>query len=421
MSISLTKGVELHVIPTTKYKTVRMMVRFASPLLAETISKRTLLGSLLETNSQKYPTQTKLSEKLADLYGASFGANVTKKGDNHYFTISLNVVNDKFLPNEAPVLVEAVAFLKEIIFHPNLTGGAFEQGTFEREQRNLQEYINSVFDDKQSHAALALQELYFQGAPQQKMPSFGTVAGVKGETAESLAQYYKEMLAEDDVTIFVIGDVVEAEITELFSQLPFTPRKTEQQQAFYQQAVTTEIVEKVEKLAVTQSKFNLAYQTGIYFHGKDYFPLQLFNGLFGGFPHSKLFMNVREKESMAYYASSSLDTFRGMLTVQTGIDGRNKERVSQLISEQLASLVAGEISQEALDQTKEMLKNQYLLSLDNSGAVIESAYITSKFEEGALTTEEWLKAVDDVEIKDIQRVAAQVKLQAVYFMEGGQA
>ena len=38
---------------------------------------------------------------------------------------------------------------------------------------------------------------------------------------------------------------------------------------------------------------------------------------FWRFPHSKLFMNVREKEHLAYYASSSIDTFRGFMTVQT--------------------------------------------------------------------------------------------------------
>lgn len=420
MSIALKQGVNLHVIPTDKYKTVRIMIRFAAPLTAETISKRTLLSSLLETNSQAYPTQTKLSEKLADLYGASFGINVNKKGDSHYMSVILNVVNDKFLPNDEEVLTEAIAFLKEIIFYPNATDTQFDQSTFDREQENLTEYIASIYDDKQSYAALALQELYFGQAPHQKMPSFGTTEAVLAETAASIKTYYDEMLQTDDVDIMVIGDVVASDIQSLFQEWPFDNRFNSEQ-LFYQQPLMTDVLVKNDRQPVIQSKLNMAYQTDIYYHKEAYFALQVFNGLFGGFPHSKLFMNVREKESMAYYASSSIDTFRGLLTVQTGIDGANKGRVLALVAEQLASLVAGEVETDALSQTKEMLKNQYLLSLDNPSAMTEAAYIDSKFPHSQLTDEEWLAAVDAVNLTDVQNVAKQIKLQAIYFMEGGQA
>ena len=420
MSITLKQGVNLHVIPTDKYKTIRVMIRFAAPLREETISKRTLLSSLLETNSQAYPTQTKLSEKLADLYGASFGINVNKKGDSHYMSVILNVVNDKFLPNDEAVLPEAIAFLNEIIFNPNITDTQFDEATFKREQENLMEYIASIYDDKQSYAALALQALYFGEAEQQKVPSFGTAEAVSVETAVTLKEYYDKMLKTDEVDIIVVGDVEETVIGQLFQTWDFNDRPT-YEQPFYQQALLPKVLTKVDVQPVIQSKLNLAYQTGIYYHKDAYFALQVFNGLFGGFPHSKLFMNVREKESMAYYASSSIDTFRGLLTVQTGIDGANKDRVLTLVEEQLTSLIAGEIEPDALGQTKEMLKNQYLLSLDNPSAVTEAAYINSKFPHSQMTDDQWLAAVEAVSLADVQAVAANVTLQAVYFMEGGQA
>lgn len=418
---TLETGVKLRVLSTTKFKTVRMMVRFATPLNAETISQRTLLASLLETNSKHYETQQKLSEKLADLYGASFGINVTKKGNNHYLNVILNVVNDKFLPNQAEVLAEAVAFLNEIIFQPNITAGAFEETTFLREQKNLQAYIASVYDDKQSQAALALQELYFADSADQRIPSFGTVPAVGAISPSSLATYYQEMLAKDDVMITVIGDVSAEEMFDLFKTLPFTPRSTSLQHTFYHQPLKEIIAEKTEIEPVIQSKLNLAFQTGIYYHEGAYFPLQVFNGIFGGFPHSKLFMNVREKESMAYYAGSSLDTFRGLLTVQTGIEGKNKDRVLTLVEEQLEAIKAGQVTAEELRQTKEMLKNQYLLSLDNPSALVEAAYLKDYFPGTDLSDEAWLAKVDDVTLADVQGVAEKVYLQAIYFMEGGQS
>ena len=111
MSVQLVKGVNLHVIPTEKYKTVRLLVRFNTRLNHETITKRTLLSSLMETNSLNYPNQVKLSERLAELYGASFGIGVSKKGNQHWFNISMNIVNDHYL-QDSQVLAEAVDFLK---------------------------------------------------------------------------------------------------------------------------------------------------------------------------------------------------------------------------------------------------------------------------------------------------------------------
>lgn len=418
MSIKLKQGINLHVIPTTKYKTVRMMIRFSSPLEVETISKRTLLASLLETNSQKYSTQQQLSEKLADLYGASYGINIGKKGDTHLVSAVLNVVNDKFLPNKERVVAEGVSFLKDVLFSPNFDHQLFNKDTFEREKANLIDYIASVYDDKQSQAALALQELYFEESASQKMPSFGTVESVSALTLEEITAYYHTMLSTDTVDIMVIGDVTEDEMIRLFSSLPFTERQVANRLEFYEQNAPIEVREKTEKLSVTQAKLNMGYHTGVYYHDANYFALQIFNGLFGGFPHSKLFMNVREKESMAYYASSSLDSFRGMITVQTGIDSKNKERVEMLVAQQLASLVAGDISLEDLNQTKEMLKNQYFLSLDNPSAVLEAAYLADKIKKSALTDTEWVASLEAVSVEDVQAVAQKLSLQAVYFMEG---
>lgn len=418
MPTELAKGVQLHVIPTEKFKTIRIMVRFTTLLNHETITKRTLLSSLMETNSYKYPTQTEVSAKLADLYGAGFGISVNKKGDQHWFNLSMNLVNDQYL-NDPKVLPEAIEFIKDTLFSPNLIDGAFESETFTREKENLKAYMESVAEDKQTYAALELQELYFQESADQRIPSFGTIADLEKETAQTMAEYYLKMMSDDLVDILVIGDVDTAEITRLFQELPFIDRASGAPDIFYQQTAKNLIREQQERQDIIQSKLNLGYHTDIYFYDPQYFALQVFNGIFGGFPHSKLFMNVRERESMAYYASSGLDTFRGYMSVQTGIDGQNRDQVLRLVAEQLEHIRAGQITDEELQQTKAMLKNHYLLSLDNPSAVLENAFMAALLPQSQLTTEEWLARVDQVTKEEVMRVAAQVELQAIFFLEGG--
>ncbi|KAF1295198.1 M16 family metallopeptidase [Enterococcus sp. JM4C] len=417
MMTELVNGVNFHLLPTKKYKTLRIFLRFTARLDQATSTKRTLLSSLLETNSLNYPDQTKLSARLAELYGASFGLNVGKKGNLHWLNVGLNVVNGKYVSDEQ-LLSEVVDFLKEVLFYPNIKEGAFEAQTFALEKENMRAYLESLKEDKQTYASYSLQELYFDKDAHQRIPSFGTVEALEQLTAEALAAYYHEMMATDQVDIFMVGDVDEAAATALISQLPFAPRATSKPEIFYQQPVSNVIAERQEQEAITQAKLNLAYSTDVYYGETQRFALMVFNGLFGGFPHSKLFMNVREKESLAYYASSSVDTFRGYMTVQTGIDGVNRNKVMHLIAEQLESLRQGEVSDLELAQTKAMLRNQYLLSLDNPQSAIETNYINQWLPETELTDEAWLALLEGVTVAEVQAVARQIKLQAVFFLDG---
>ena len=420
MVYQLAEGVNLHVLPTKQYKTIRIFIRFTARLQQEVITKRSLLSSMLETNSLNYPDQTKLSAKLAELYGASFGLSVRKKGNLHWLNVGISFVNGEYV-NDPNLFSQAVDFLKEVLFYPNIKNQQFDQLTFDLEKNNLRLYLESLKEDKQTFASYALQELYFENSPEQKIPSLGVVEEIDKITARSLAAYYQEMMANDQIDIFVVGDVDSDKAAEAVGQLPFEPRETAHPELFYTQPQVNIVKERQVREPIVQAKLNLAYQTNVYYDEPERFALMVFNGLFGGFPHSKLFMNVREKESLAYYASSSVDTFRGFMSVQTGIDEKNRNQVLRLIHEQLESLRNGEITDLELAQTKAMLRNQYLLSLDSPQAAIEASFLDSWLPETKLSDEEWLKRMESVTIKEIQQVAEQIELQAIFFLAGGNA
>ncbi|MCW1817368.1 EF-P 5-aminopentanol modification-associated protein YfmF [Enterococcus faecium] len=420
MVYQLAEGVNLHVLPTKQYKTIRIFIRFTARLQQEVITKRSLLSSMLETNSLNYPDQTKLSAKLAELYGASFGLSVRKKGNLHWLNVGISFVNGEYV-NDPNLFSQAVDFLKEVLFYPNIKNQQFDQLTFDLEKNNLRLYLESLKEDKQTFASYALQELYFENSPEQKIPSLGVVEEIDKITARSLAAYYQEIMANDQIDIFVVGDVDPDKAAEAVGQLPFEPRETAHPELFYTQPQVNIVKERQVREPIVQAKLNLAYQTNVYYDEPERFALMVFNGLFGGFPHSKLFMNVREKESLAYYASSSVDTFRGFMSVQTGIDEKNRNQVLRLIHEQLESLRNGEITDLELAQTKAMLRNQYLLSLDSPQAAIEASFLDSWLPETKLSDEEWLKRMESVTIKEIQQVAEQIELQAIFFLAGGNA
>lgn len=415
MTISLQPGVNLTVIPTEKFKTIRLFFRFSTEHQKKTAAKRTLLTNLLETNSLHYPSQTKLSEKLAELYGASFGLNVGKKGNLHQVNLMMNLVNEKYL-NEEGILEEGIKFIQEILFHPNIKEDAFDFDTFQLEKANMIDYLESLKEDKQTLAALRLQELYFMDEDQ-KTPSFGTKEDVQSLDAYDLVQTYQEMIMQDQVDIFVVGDIAEEKVNRAIRRLPFTPRNTFSPKMFYQQELKSEVQTETIYEPVIQAKLNLAYRTSIYYNDPRRFSLLVFNGLFGGFPHSKLFTNVREKASLAYYASSAFDSFRGFVTVQTGIDRKNQSRVLSLIEEQLEDLKEGHFTENDLQQTKVMLKNQFLLSLDSAQSLIEMAYLEQRLSKLVKDETEFEEKIMAVTKEDVKKVAEDLQLQAIFTLD----
>src|SRR5690606_26456026 len=141
--------------------------------------------------------------------------------------------------------------------------------------------------------------------------------------------------------------------------------------------------------------------------------MQLLNGIFGGYAHSKLFVNIREKESMAYYVSSSYSSQFGLMFVLAGIDGKLEEKAVKLILEQLEEVKKGNITDVEFGQTKALLTNQLTEALDSARGQIDiyDQYmeLTEDFEPDYLISR-WNKITKE----DIADAAKQLSLEMTY-------
>jgi len=417
MEFKLQDNVNLIVEPIKKYKTTQILVRFATSLKKGIASKRSLLASLLETNSKKYPVETEIAKKLAELYGASFSVYVSRKGGLHFLNFAMNLVNDHYLP-KIQLLEEAGQFLKEIIFQPKIVDGAFEKDAFLLEQKNLTTFMASWVEDKNYYADAKLRKLYFKESSVQGESSYGEISDISKLTALELAEYYRDVLGNDQVDIIVMGDVSPTDVCKLFEKMPFTHRHISDFSLFYTEPLTENVDQQIEKEDLAQSKLNLGYHLPITIKDELYFALKVFNGLFGGFSHSKLFRNVREKESLAYYAHSSFDSFRSLLTVSTGIEGKNFTKVVNLINHQLKLLQKGNFSELEIKQTKEMLKNSYLLAQDAMSSQIEDIYLDKLVPESKWSNDQYWRLLNKVTSEEVAQVANSLNLQAIFFLKG---
>lgn len=416
MRAELAEGVTLNVLPSQKFKTITIKIKFKALLDSRQITKRTLISYLLNTNSQHYPTQTDFRKALSELYGARLSTEVSKKGNFHIISLSMTIVNDKYLKAEG-ILEKAIEFLKNILFYPNVYHEAFHKETFEREVENLRDEYEAIYDDKEDYASIALNTLLFE-TEAQRIPSFGQIKDLDTITAENLYKTYREMISSNEIDIFILGDVEETTVKKAFEQFDFKDRMYVTQAAFYKHSEYNEVKEKTEEQELTQAKFNLGFSTDIFYHQPNYYAGQVFNGLYGGYPHSKLFVNVREKESLAYTISSGIDTFSGSMFIHAGIDQTQAKRVEQIILDELNAVRKGDFSEEALQQTKELLKNSLYQSEDNASSMIEKNYASKLVSEKQIEIEEWANEIEAVTRQDIIDVAERVQLRAKFLLVG---
>lgn len=413
MDFNLARGVDLHIIPTKQFKMNHVLIDFATPQTPTNATARNLLANLLETSTHRYPTQTALARQLASLYGAYVNLFVNRLGTLHTVRLRASFVNNHFVNED---LFEKISgLINEILFHPLIDDGEFDGPTFRIQSNNLQSAIKSLYDDKQFLANQRLMSLYYRDDSVMKVPSFGQIADLAGLTAKSLVSTYRSMIDQDKVDIFVLGDIDPERARQVFAKLPFKDRLVTMMSPLYRQPLFDQVHRQTEYQQVSQAKLNLAYSLPVYYHDPNYYAGLVFNGLFGGTPYSKLFTNVREKASLAYYASSRLLPFNGVVSVQTGIQASDQEQVQVMIDQQLQALQNGDFSAAALAEVQDSLINQYRAGHDLASNVLEQQLVAKLVDE---RQPDFVTKIKQVTPVDVSQVAKLMKLQAVYLLSG---
>ncbi|WEG11560.1 pitrilysin family protein [Pullulanibacillus sp. KACC 23026] len=413
-------GLTLHTIQTTKFKTVTYYFQFRSPIKRETVTQRALLSGMLKSATQKSPTIKQLNQRLDDLYGATFSSHVQKKGNDHILSIYVHGVNDRYLSNNESVASQSLALLAEAILQPLIEGNAFNKELLNQEKRSLKSRIEALYDDKMRFASQRLIDEMCEGEPF-SIHTNGYIEDLEQITPESLFEAYQTMLKEDEMDLYIVGDVTLKEMLASVQNHFTFDREAPLYRSFQpeRQAAGEPKVVK-ESQDVEQGKLNIGYRTNIVFGDPDYYASQVFNGLFGGFPHSKLFMNVREKASLAYYATSRTESFKGLLIVMSGIEFKNYEQATAIIAEQLEKMRQGDFTELEMKQTKALLINAVLEGLDNPFSMIDLLYNRVLVKE-AQSLETYADEIEKVTKEEIIQVANKVQQDTIYFLHGKEA
>jgi predicted Zn-dependent peptidase len=411
---TLKNGINLFIHSTDKFKTNTFCIFIHQNLKKETATMTALLPFVLKRGTQSFPTSRHLSLYLENLYGADMGGDILKRGESQILQFFMETVNQKYVTGD-DIIDSSLKAFKELVLNPVEEDGSFKQAYVEQEKDVLRRNIESLYNDKFNYAI----ERCFQEMCKDEAFSiykYGNIEDLKTIDKNNLYEYYLDCLQYCPIDFFVLGDVNEDEISEKIEKLFDFARKGERlvKTSFVRKEIKNEkIVE--ERQDVNQGKLSMGFRTNTRYGDDDYYALMVYNGILGGGPHSKLFQNVREKASLAYYAFSKLEKNKGLMLIGCGIEFANFDRTVKIIKEQLEDIKAGKISDYEFDSTVKSLVNSFKESSDSPSMII-SLYLDGIINGVRESTDDMIKKIQDVTKEDVKKVAQKISLDTIFFL-----
>lgn len=412
--IAVKNGVEGLFIENARFNTTSISYNFYLPLKKETVAVNALLPFILTSCGKDYPDFSALNFKLNKLYGARLDASTEKYGDCQLLRMRISVINDQFTFESDSLVKQASELLLGLIFNPNIENGAFLEADVEREKRKAIEHIKGEIAEKRVYAKNRLiSEMFKDDA--YGLAKCGTVSDVEKITGETLYKAWQNMLATAFVRVHVVGATVPPRLFEdIGKKFENIERKNITDYKLCKPAKAIDKPKTVfEKMDVKQGKLVMGFSSDLYGNDDLSLPLMVMCDIFGGGPYSRLFSNVREKMSLCYYCSASAVRYKGLITVDSGVEVENAEKAQNEILNQLEIIKKGEFSDFEFESSIKSICDS-LNGYNDSQNALDLWYAIKVNNDRLYSPEDIAEKIKNITREDVIYAAKGVRLHTVY-------
>lgn len=409
---------KVYKINNDKFKSIYISYNFTMEVKENSVfSNNAVLGALMAKSSRKYQTQKEIEKYLNSLYGANYDVNVEKYGDLYNLEFRIEYINKKFLPGNEDLLENILNFLKEMIYNP----ADWTDENIKREKEFILERINERKDEKLKYGVQRAEELLCKDEPFGVF-LYGDQDNVQNVDKDVLKNAYSELL-KSCVTVIISGnlegyDNIEETFNEVFKNIEFSSKEVTDLIYNTKRESDNKTEEVKEYQDTTQSVLSLGLRIKDCTID-DFYALNLYNAILGTTPSSKLFQNVREKESLAYTVRSRYYRFKDIIVIFAGINKENYQKAVDVIKEQIEAIKTGEISKEEFESAKDSLMADLLEWKDSKIAMAKMKFANIiAFKDADITVEDMRERMSKVTLEDIIRVANLVSVEKIFVLGG---
>lgn len=333
------------------------------------------------------PTTLDLSKEL-DGIGAEYNAFTSKDVTGYY------------IKADARHLSLAIDMLSDMLLNSK-----FDAEEIEKEKGVIVEEINMYEDNPLMFVEEMLEETVFK-ASQLGHQIAGSRETVRAASRQSLNSYRERFYNGNNVVIGLSGRFTPRHVKEIKEKFSFVARK--------KSAIKKNTIKQTAPRVVLKYKKTEQVQLALGFpafshYDKRAYALQLLAVILGGNMSSRLFINVREKNSLAYFIRSWANLYEdnGAFIIQAGLDKTRIDFAIQAIKNEL-SKIKNHITAEELSRAKEFISGKTALDLEDSMSLAQYWANLELFNKPLLTPEEKLKKIMAVKLSDVKKAAQTV-------------
>lgn len=419
--LELGPGIELYLNPTPRFKTTRIDIFLRAMLQPRRNTCIALIGRLLERGTRRLPDLRAVNSFVDCLYGAVFGVEVESLGNWQVIHLFMEVLDAQYLDRSTGnLLSQGIDFLHEVLREPAQEEGGFRRDYLRQEKAALRQQIDALFNDKTLYAQRRCLEAMSRGEPFGLSP-LGDPRDFRGIRATSLLRFYFDILSRHPISVFASGNLAEGII-----------RRWEEFFDWERRAAPLELPTRAESQAiggprwicehqeVSQGRLVLGYRTPIRLGDPEYPALALFNLLWGGDSHSRLFRYLREEGGLCYSIFSSLDPLSGLLFVTAGVEEEDGEAVFRGIEAQLEAIRRQEFAPAELEAVRTLLLDR-LESLADDRAGLAQFYYRYSLVCRPCSRRQFSARLAAVKPEEVSRAASTLELDTLFFLSRDRA
>lgn len=412
------KGIKLHCIETEKFKTNLLAMFITVPLTRQNVTLNSVIPAVLKRGTKELKTQEEISKKLENMYGASFDCGIEKIGDNHVIKFYLEALNDNFIPKEVnqDLLKQSVELLLDIILNPLVEEEAFKAEYVKAEKENIKVLIESKIDNKDAYAYNRCVEEMYKNEPY-GLYKYGYIEDLEKIDEKNLYKYYKELIENSKIDIFISGELNIEKTANLVAQNQNIIKLPERETHISnnpREIKNKEIQIIEDKMDITQGKLVM----GLDVNEQDpeaKFKIAIYNVILGESATSKLFQNVREKASLAYTARSNYVRQKSNIYIRCGIEIANYEKTVKIIKEQLEDMKNGKFTEEDIKNAKKYMTSGIESIQDEQDSEI-TYYLGQELSQKLITFKEYAEKIEEITKEDVKEIANKISINTIYFL-----
>ena len=405
-----------------KFKSVFVSVNFFLPIDELTASRNALLALVMKKSSSVFASEKELERKLASLYDARLDVDIDKFSNSLCLKYTIECINGV---KDINVVDDAISILYDIILNPKIVmqdgNKAFEPEIVSREKQNLLQKIVEERDNKRKYALKQLEKYMFKNSGY-GINLLGNLESINNISGEELFAHYEYMLKNSNIVVEAVGNLCGHEniandiYNHIIQNIDNNPSfECERIVDLFSASHEPEINKEIQD--INQSVLTIGCSLGD-ISKEDSYKAMVYAQVLGGSPASKLFQNVREKESLAYFAKAMYNRQKEAIYLFSGIAPQNYDKAKKVMLNQLEEIKNGNVTDIELNAAKQNIIFGYNDARDSKYEYAKIILANEMYFKNQVEIDKILEKIRSVTLSDVIDIANKVKVEQVFLLGG---